>query len=240
MAQRIARRCFGNRRARWPLAVDVACGTGMFTVELAQLADRVIGIDASRAMLARAKPDPRIEYRAGDASRLGLDGGSANAITCGLAFHWLDQAAFLAEASRVLERRGWLIVFGDRCRWRYPGDAKRRLAAWSSLYLERFPPVPRYHHNVRAKAAARGGFAIAATERFVYRIPFSLDDFVEYLTTVSNVIAIAASRSSRLREARAWLRTSLRPIFAGRPLEIEFGCSIQYLRKQRWGRRVSG
>ena len=45
-----------------PLALDVACGTGLSTTALMAIAERVIGIDISRNMLLSAKRNVRLRY----------------------------------------------------------------------------------------------------------------------------------------------------------------------------------
>ena len=45
------------------MALDVGCGTGQSTVVLAEIAERIIGIDPSADMLRAATPHPKVEYR---------------------------------------------------------------------------------------------------------------------------------------------------------------------------------
>lgn len=72
------------------LAVDVACGTGQASVELAAVYDRVIAIDSSTGQLEHAVQRPNIEYRLCPAEQLGdvVAPGSVDLITVGQALHW--------------------------------------------------------------------------------------------------------------------------------------------------------
>ena len=99
------------------LVLDLATGTGALLRRLAQRADRprrAIGIDASGAMLRRARPLPD-GWRLinGDARRLPIDDGSVDVVTCAYLLHLLDPAArraVLGEITRVLTPRGRVVV----------------------------------------------------------------------------------------------------------------------------------
>jgi ubiquinone/menaquinone biosynthesis C-methylase UbiE len=95
--------------------IDLGCGTGRFTVALAeQLRVSVIGIDPSRKMLREAKRNTvssHIEYRAGRAESIPLDAHSAALIFMSNAIHHvknLDKA--LREMRRVLQPNGVVFI----------------------------------------------------------------------------------------------------------------------------------
>jgi ubiquinone/menaquinone biosynthesis C-methylase UbiE len=103
--------------ARDELVLDIATGTGALLRRLAQRIDRprrAIGLDASRAMLSRARPLPDgWELINGDARRLVLDDASVDVVTCAYLLHLLDPGArreVLGEIARVLSPRGRAVV----------------------------------------------------------------------------------------------------------------------------------
>ena len=61
-----------------PVAVDVGSGTGISARALVPLADRVIAVEPSSAMLGHATEHPSVEYRLGTAEELPVRSG-----TCG-------------------------------------------------------------------------------------------------------------------------------------------------------------
>lgn len=73
--------------------VDVACGPGTFTGALARdvgATGRVLGVDVSATMVAQAArttPAPQVGYVLGDATRLPVRPGSADAVCCFGALH---------------------------------------------------------------------------------------------------------------------------------------------------------
>jgi SAM-dependent methyltransferase len=94
--------------------LDVACGTGVVARGAVPKvgAGRVVGLDATDAMLAVAERiEPRVEWRVGDAGDLSFEDGSFDAVICqsGLMF-FPDQVAAVREMWRVLGPGGRLAV----------------------------------------------------------------------------------------------------------------------------------
>jgi demethylmenaquinone methyltransferase/2-methoxy-6-polyprenyl-1,4-benzoquinol methylase len=89
-------------------ALDVACGSGRLTAELARRAagGRVVGLDFSRGMLARAQADhPGLEFVKGDALRLPFWDGDFDVATMAFGLRNLaDPRLGLAELARVARR----------------------------------------------------------------------------------------------------------------------------------------
>lgn len=89
--------CAGDRQ----LAVDVGCGNGQLTAQLAGHFEQVVGLDPSADQLAHATPRDNVDYRCAAAERLPLDAGSASLISAAQAAHWFDLPAFYAEVRRI-------------------------------------------------------------------------------------------------------------------------------------------
>jgi demethylmenaquinone methyltransferase/2-methoxy-6-polyprenyl-1,4-benzoquinol methylase len=97
-------------------AVDVACGTGALTRELAASAPgaKVLGVDFSWEMVRRAagaEPDPAVAYLVGDALRLPLQDASVDVVTIAFGLRNLPEPGRgLLEFRRVLRTGGRLVV----------------------------------------------------------------------------------------------------------------------------------
>ncbi len=96
-------------------ALDVACGSGKLTAELARLAGpsgRVVGLDFSPAMLEVARRQhPGIEFREGDALNLPFGAGEFDAVTMAFGLRNLaDPVRGLREMLRVLKSGGRAVV----------------------------------------------------------------------------------------------------------------------------------
>ena len=96
-------------------ALDVACGSGKLTAELARTAGpkgRVVGLDFSAQMLDVARRDhPGLEFLEGDAHNLPFDEGSFDASTIAFGLRNLaDPVRGLREMLRVLRAGGTAVV----------------------------------------------------------------------------------------------------------------------------------
>lgn len=94
------------------LAVDAACGTGRHARSLADRGHRVIGVDSSPEMLARARASvPQGEFLLGDLHRLPVADAVADLVVCALALtHVPDLKPVIAEFARVLRPGGHLVI----------------------------------------------------------------------------------------------------------------------------------
>ena len=95
-------------------ALDVGCGTGEFTRELASRCRRVTGIDVADCMIEEAQKRntlPNIEYLKIDAIRLLRDREKEFDVIVSIAtLHHLDVEAFFNAARRALRPGGVLLV----------------------------------------------------------------------------------------------------------------------------------
>lgn len=185
----LAARQLRIRHAR--LAVDVACGTGLSTRAVLELADRVVAIDASPAMLRAAQPHPRARYLTAAAERIPLRDGSADLATVGAAFHWLDQQRALAELARVLRSGAGLAVYTDFFHGRLSGQPA--FTTWlKEAYLPRYPAPPRlaYFHPA---AALPAGFGDVTYAEDAIHVPLTHTQLADYLLSQSNAAAAIES-----------------------------------------------
>jgi len=87
------------------VVIDLACGTGDLCRELAVHGARPVGVDLSFGMLAAARTTAPLLQ--GDALRLPLPDGSADAVTCGFALrNFSSLPPFFTELARVVKPGG--------------------------------------------------------------------------------------------------------------------------------------
>jgi SAM-dependent methyltransferase len=203
------------------LAVDVGCGTGQSTRALRALATRVVGIDASLAMIAAAEPLDGIDYAVGRAEALPVCAGGADLVTAGLSMHWFDRDAFLAEARRVLAPGGHLALWNAGCAGR--GEPGADAWAWfGGPYQRAFPAPARDARPLDDESARGAGFAPVLRDRFAVDVLFDHDAFVEFLTTQSNVLDAVRSDATALAATRDRLRRETAVFFTDGPRGCRF------------------
>ncbi len=117
--------------------LDLACGTGNYTNELASLGGRWHGVDISSVMLAQASAkNARINWCLAGAHQLPYVSNFFDGVICTLAIHhFFDLPAVFTEVARVLNRGRFIVftAFPDQMRqyWLYhyfPGMMKKSIS----------------------------------------------------------------------------------------------------------------
>ena len=94
--------------------VDIACGTGNYTIALSALQIRMSGVDAEPAMIAQARSKaPTIDWHVSEASSLPFADRSLHGATCILALHHMTSILpqVFREAFRILLDSGRFCIF---------------------------------------------------------------------------------------------------------------------------------
>ena len=136
--------------------LEIACGTGRFTVMLAERGADVVGLDISAAMLQQGRERARrsgvadhLEFMRGDAARLPFPDDHFDAVFAMRFFHLADTpVAFLSEMARVSREQvffdtfnsfstrtvyNWLLPMGSRL---YDAEEVESLLAETGLHLQ--------------------------------------------------------------------------------------------------------
>jgi len=131
--------------------LDVGCGTGQLAAQIGGSGARVLGIDASPAMVEQARNNfPELRFEACDVRRMAYE-GEFDAVFSNAALHWVQPAAeAVAAIARALKPGGRLVAeFGGRgniaeiiraagCAWRSLGAGPLPAHPWF------FPDIPEY------------------------------------------------------------------------------------------------
>lgn len=97
--------------------LDIACGAGSLTLELAPYIVKATGLDLTPAMLDQAraaqaqKGIENVEWVEGDGASIPFPDGAFSLVTCSAAFHHFERPAMvLAEMVRVCRSGGRIVV----------------------------------------------------------------------------------------------------------------------------------
>ncbi|SFR00369.1 class I SAM-dependent methyltransferase [Desulfoscipio geothermicus] len=145
--------------------LDIGCGTGNYSLELARQGLQVTGIDISPGMLARARAKAEaeglpVQFIRGNAGRLPFGDNSFNYVVSVSALEFLpDLGAALLEAYRVLKPGGRLVVglIGRDSAWGRFYETKSRREPGSVFNRARLYTLDELHdampgRTVRARA----------------------------------------------------------------------------------------
>lgn len=208
------------------LALDVGCGTGQFSVLLADHFDQVHASDVSRTQIENAERKANVTYKIGSAEMIDAHDQSADLIVAAQAAHWFDLAAFYDEAKRVGKPGGVLalVTYGVLS---VDGPARDRIDRFYWQEIHPFWPDGRQHVETGYRAFAFPFEPIEAPALVIER-EWTAADFVNYCRTWSSVKrAEQNGRADLLETLEADLRALMRPdeTMAVRwPISVRAGC----------------
>jgi ubiquinone/menaquinone biosynthesis C-methylase UbiE len=91
--------------------LEIGCGDGSLSVQLAGQAERYVAIDPDAEAIGKARSlASSVDFRTGTGEALAFADASFDAVLFILSLHHQDSRIALEEAHRVLTREGWLIV----------------------------------------------------------------------------------------------------------------------------------
>lgn len=155
--------------------LDVGCGTGQLTAEIAQSGAEVIGIDLAPAMIEKARTNsPNIVFRVEDVRTMLYD-SEFDAIFSNAALHWVQPAEdAVAAMARALKPGGRFVAeFGGR------GNVAEVLRAaeeaWKAVAAGPPPPRPWYYPRVGEYAAMLEHHGLEVTFALLFDRPTPLE-----------------------------------------------------------------
>jgi ubiquinone/menaquinone biosynthesis C-methylase UbiE len=211
-------------------ALDVGCGTGLSSAALKQMAETVVGIDISAGMLGQAEKIDGIVYLSASAEELPLLGGKFDLITISQAIHWVDREMFFSEAGRVLKPGSLIAAYDNYFQGQMSGNP-----AFNDWYREEFltafPVPPRGPRAFAAASENARDFVLKHEEFNENTLEFSAQELVDYLVTISNVIAMVENGSQSIEDVYDRLTESVKPFFKETRERFTFINPIWYLRR---------
>lgn len=185
-----------------PLWIDVGCGTGIFTRQVADMLPvgfRLIGLEPSadmRGKAQRATPEAAVEYRDGTAEALPVQDGTVSVVSAATAAHWFDRPRFYTEAARVLSSGGLLLIV------QYVRDLETSpIAAALEAYLRETGGPKAYDRpDYAVELAEAPGFEPADAWSSVETLPLSQNAFIGLALSSSH--AAASVERKGLEEVR--------------------------------------
>lgn len=193
-------------------ALDVACGTGLSTSALGGLANVVVGVDATEAMITIAPHGDNIFYGVAQAERLPFKSRVFDLVTVASGVHWFQQSDFFAEAARVLERGGALAFYDHPLEGSVDEPA---IDEWLEQTFEARYPTPSHGSRPDQDLESPPEYVALGALDFHDDISFTHADFVSYLMSNSNTISANSEGRETADETQTWLRAETQQWFTG-------------------------
>lgn len=214
-------------------ALDIACGTGLSTQALLEIATDVYGTDISPEMLKLALQPGKINYAVAPAEQQPFADNSFDLITVSSGVHWFDIDKFQVEANRLLKSRSWLVLYENHFISEMVDND--HFADWfPNVYLKKFPSPPRNNayawtnENLNPR-----NFNFIAEERFKNAVMLTKKQLALYFTTQSNIIAAVENNQTTYGQAENWLSQELASFFDDDDTirTINYGNWIKYIQR---------
>ena len=158
-----------------PLVLDLGCGTGISSRQLADTGTQVVGCDISNPMLTCALRRPRrnIRYILCNTECLPFPEKSFNAVTAFASFHHCGNEKTIAEIRRVLKRNGVFFAI-------HKSDFGRPIL--EEILGRNFPSLKQAYRPVELLRQERFNTDMVEFQGHEY---YSLDEFLAYVQSIS-------------------------------------------------------
>ena len=213
-------------------ALDIACGTGLSTKVLLDIAENIYGTDSSTEMLKNAFQHDKITYQIAVAEQQPFSNNEFDIITVCSGVHWFDIDKFLFETNRLLKNNCFLVLYDNYFISEMVDEIKFNY--WfPEIYLKAFPsPNRKNNYEWSIENLSPKGFLFIKEEIFKNTIEFTKEELILYFTTQSNITACIESGNSTYVDIENWLDKELSQFFSTqKKRKINFGNWIKYLQK---------
>lgn len=203
--------------------LDLGCGTGALTAEIAARGAEIMGVDASEAMIAQAKKKfPALQFEVCDARKLRFH-AEFDAVFSNAVLHWITEAEQVIEGvARALMPGGRFVAeFGGK------GNIQRLVAgfhrAFSAMGLQESDGVsPWYYPSVAEYSALLERHGLEVRQASLFERPTVLEEGKRGLENWIRLFRQTFLEKMGEENAQRWIR------------EVEQQCRNELFRDGSW------
>jgi len=164
------------------LVLDLGCGTGISTRQLAKKKGIVIGCDVDQDMIsvALSYKSKNTAYTVAPAERLPFSDDTFDVVTMFNSFHWFSTKKSLKEIKRVLRKRGKICIVQARFFSPFAPELRSVLSDVVGKDLK-----PRYRKTRFEDLLKESGLSISSKDVFVATNSYSLSEYVNLVQSYS-------------------------------------------------------
>ena len=188
--------------------LDLGCGTGISSRQLAGISENVVGCDTEEKMVRVAikHKSPTIKYTVGRADCLPFRAQSFHAVTVFAAFHWFSDTVSVSEIRRTLKKKGFFIAVN---RYQIGGSAQ----TWGKIREIIQSATAKKRPNAKEKYAPQellilGGFESVEEKIFCGNAIFTVSRMIQNImaTSIFNEV-LGDSRANTLLKLENYLKS---------------------------------
>jgi trans-aconitate methyltransferase len=203
--------------------LDLGCGTGALTAEIAARGAEVLGVDRSEEMIAQArKKFPALRFEVMDARELRAN-AEFDAVFSNAVLHWIPEAEeVVAEVARTLKRGGRFVAeFGGN------GNIQKLVEGFQRAFvaLGMRPPddvSPWFYPSVAEYAGMLERHGLEVRDASLFDRPTALEEGVRGLENWIRLFRQAFLEKMGEESAQRWIR------------EVERQCRGELFRDGNW------
>ena len=203
--------------------LDVGCGTGALTAEIADRGAEILGVDQSEEMISQArKKFPALKFEVLDARQLRFD-AKFDAVFSNAVLHWIPEAEqVIAGVAQALKSRGRFVAeFGGK------GNIRRLVEGFHRAFVAlgmREPEAvsPLFFPSIAEYAGLLEGHGLEVREALLFDRPTVLEDGERGLKNWIRVFRQAFIEKMGEQIAQPWIQ------------EVERQCRAELFRDASW------
>ena len=162
--------------------LDVGCGTGIATRQLAQRISDVFGCDVDGKMIETAQGHKdSIQYHVAPTEKMPFENDVFNFVTSFGAFHWFCDEKSVSEIKRVLKSGKFFIVVNKNESGSFRKDYKRIVEKLTSA---KFPQSVKVNYDP-TRILTQNGFSEVTERKFPYVEEFTIPKAMEQIQSMS-------------------------------------------------------
>lgn len=157
----------------YPKILDIGCGTGISSRQLAEIGADVTAVDRDKFMVEQAvKENIDIKYYVAEAEHLPFADDTFDVVTAFSSFHWTKHEEALGEIKRVLKNDGVVFIVNKE-----NGSLRTEYKKLMDPLIEHKPNLSAKEYNPR-KLLQEAGFQYINEQTFLNTDSYSFDDAI--------------------------------------------------------------
>jgi SAM-dependent methyltransferase len=193
--------------------LEVGCGTGRFTLGLAQRGFQITCVELGENLAAVARrnlaPFPDVKIVVAPFEEWDAEGETFDLVYAATAWHWIDPEVKYRKAADSLKRRGALAII-DGGVHAFPADADRFFFDIQDAYKaigeghpeeDWPPPLPEDAPDFREEIEGSGLFTDFQSKRHLWELMYTAEEYIDLLNTFSGHIALDPDKRDYLYQS---------------------------------------